>query len=253
MKFNIIILILITLLFGCSMHNPSDNYIEKEVSIININRDLISGLTSPVVDYILFKDGELYNEGQDVSLLENSGTYTLQLNLITGSNYNFTTFTIKSNNIVEYILDQDLISNNDGFTISIDGVFSVPPKVFLKKVTGVIYENVDYENLSVDVVTDESSYLDPVPLTFKVSSNIPGAVFKVYKYTIYWVSGPILNQGEIFDMDTGNIFDPLIDGDEDPWGSGKFKIETTNSIGDTVFIVGFSEEWSEKYIHLVLD
>ena len=60
-------------------------------------------------------------------------------------------------------------------------------------------------------------------------------------------------QNEIYDMDTGNIFDPLIEGDDDPWGSGKFKIVTQNSLGNDVFITGFSEEWSQKHIHLILD
>ncbi len=95
--------------------------------------------------------------------------------------------------------------------------------------------------------------MDPVSLTFQVSSNITDAVFKIYKYTIYWVSGPIINQNQTFDMDTGKLFDPMVEGDEDPWGSGKFKIETTNSLGETVFVVGFSEEWDKKHIHLILD
>lgn len=236
---------------GCVMKSETIT-IKKSIIINDAGRELISGLNEPMVDYILFKDGEEFKVEVDYPLLINDGTYVINLNLVSGSEYKFTEFTIKADGEILYVLDVDSTANSDGFNISIDGVFSVTPKVFLKKVTGIIFDNLEYESLSVEITTDESSFLDPVSLTFKVSSNVPDATFQIFKYTIYWVTGPELNQNDIYDMDTGAIFNPLIEGDEDPWGSGKFKIVTTNSTGETVFVVGFSDEWSKKHIHLVL-
>ncbi len=252
MKNALFLSVFIFFLTGCVIKN--DNIaIEKRIIINDSGRELISGLNEPVVDYILFKDGEEYCTESDSQLLINVGTYGINLNLVSGSEYRFTEFTIKADGEIKYILDVDSTANSDGFNISIDGVFSITPKVFLKKVTGVIFDTLDYESLSVEIITDESSFLDPVSLTFKVSSNIPDATFQVFKYTIYWVTGPELIQNDIFDMDTGDVYNPLEEGDEDPWGSGKFKIVTTNSSGETVFVVGFSDEWSKKHIHLILD
>ena len=248
------ILFLSVLLFfitGCVMESE-DMSIKKRIIINDSGRKLISGLNDPKVDYILFKDGDKFKVEVDYPLIINEGTYVINLNLVSGSEYKFTEFTIKADGKIVYMLDVDSTVNSDGFKISIDGIFSVTPKVFLKKVTGVIFDSLDYESLSVEIITDESSFLDPVSLTFKVSSNIPDATFKIFKYTIYWVKGPELNQNDIYDMDTGYIFNPLKEGDEDPWGSGKFKIVTTNSKGETVFVVGFSDEWSKKHIHLIL-
>lgn len=247
-----IILFSIIFVLSCAV-NSSTEIIEQKIIINDSDRSLIDGLNEPVVDYILLKDGEEYIEKTDLLLSSENGTYVINLELISGSVYSFQEFTIKTENITEYVLDYESQDNIDGFQISVDGVFSVTPKVYLKRVTGVVFDNLEYEMLSVEISTDESSYLDPVELTFKISSNIEGATFQLYKYTIYWVTGPELNQNEIFDMDTGDIYDPLIEGDEDPWGSGKFKIVTTNSQGENVFVVGFSDEWSKKHIHLTLD
>lgn len=252
MKNILYISVIVSLITGCTIKNDVIK-VEKNLIINDSTRELISGLNNPVVDYVLNKDGEEYLSKTDELLTAVDGTYVITFDLYSGSDYKFTEFTIKSNDSIEYILDIDSLSNNEGFNISIDGVFSVTPKVYLKKVTGIVFDTLNYETLSVEIITDQSSYLDPVPLTFKISSNIPDATFHIYKYTIYWVTGPELNQNEIFDMDTGLLFDPLEDGDEDPWGSGKFKIVTTNSIGESVFVVGFCDEWSTKHIHLELE
>lgn len=251
MKKQLIYLILVVSFSGCMIQTEKE-IVQKKILINDQDRASISGLINPVVDYTLLKDGEEYLCETGVTLTESDGSYSLDFNLLTGSSYSFSLFNISSERGLEYILDSDISGNSDGFTISVDGVFSVTPKVYLKKVSDIAFDPMEYENLSVEITTDESSFLEPVELTFKVSSNIPDATFKIYKYSIYWVSGPTLNQGEIFDMDTGLKFDPLVEGDGEAWGNDKFKIETTNSNGDTIFIVGFSSEWSKKHIYLEL-
>lgn len=252
--FRVVILVLMSfLLLGCKMESNKNETVEQKVLLNESTREVISGLESPVVDYTLLKDGEDYADVLDIPLVESGGTYAISLTLVSGSSYVFSKFTIKTATNTEYILDAGVEGNTTGFSISVDGVLSTPPKIYLKRVTGIIFESLEYDTLSVDVITDESSFLEPVSLTFKVSSNVPNAVFHVYKYTRYWISGPTLEQNQIYDMDTGNIFDPMVEGDEDPWGNGKFKIVTTNTTGETVFVVGLTEEWSKKHVHLVLN
>lgn len=237
---------------SCQVSTKSPNY-ESDIEIINLDRSIITGLSDPKMSYTLLKDDEEYITVTEEALISNEESYSFTLNLLSGANYRFSEFIIFSGDDVYYILDEESITTQEGFTISIDGIFSTTPTVSLKKVFGMEYESLDYAVFSVDIVTDETELIDSPELTFTVSSNIPEASFLIYKYTIYWVTGPTLNHHEIFDMDTGEIFDPLEEGDDDPWGSGKYKIVTTNSSGESVFVIGFAEEWNKKHIYLNLD
>ncbi|QEN03218.1 hypothetical protein EW093_00365 [Thiospirochaeta perfilievii] len=252
MKNRVFYTFIILIVLGCNVETRNE-LVDSYITISDVSRVFISGLDTPTVSYTLTKDGEEYLNAVDIPLVESGGTYAINLSLLTGAEYKFLDFTISSNNQLTYILDEGDINNSTGFSISTDGVFSSTPCVYLNRVTDIVFEGLEYETFSVEISTDETSVLDPVDLTFQVSSNIPDATFKIYKYTIYWVSGPTLAQNDIFDMDTGNLFNPLEVGDDEAWGSGKFKIETTNSSGEMVFVVGFTEEWSKKHIHLILD
>ncbi len=246
----IISIVIIFITLSCSLNN--EKILNQRVYLKNETRTLINSLNTPTVSLKLLKDGEIYSTLSNVQLTEDLGGYYIDLDLLSGGKYTFSEFSLYSDGKLAYILDVDAVANSEGFTLSLDGVLSVTPKVYLKKVTGIVYSNLEYQTLSVDIQLDESSVMEPVNLTFQVSSNIPDATFHIYKYTIYWVSGPILEQNQTFDMDTGDIYDPLEEGDDDPWGSDKFKIVTTDSQGNEVFVVGFAAEWSKKHIHLTL-
>lgn len=249
----IISIIIVLLFLSCGVDNgPNEDDFVTTIRILDIDRSLISGLSSPKVDYTLEKDAADYLDVTDYVLEEIDGYYVLSLNLLSGADYRFTLFTITTDAGVEFILDSDSTGNTDGFNISTNGVLSVTPTIYLKKVSGVEYEQIDYENIDITVVLDEASQLEPAELTFRVSSNIVDATFEIFKYSIYWKSGGILQQNEIFDMDTGVVFDPLEEGDNESWGTGKFKIVTTDSQGESVSVVGISEDWSRKHIFLNL-
>lgn len=250
--YRILILLFVVLLLSCQVSNENLSF-ENSVKLINIDRSVISGLTDPRIHFTLLKDEEDFLIVSDGELQSSAEGYSFSLNLLSGALYRFSEFTITEGSESVYILDTDSQITVDGFSISPDGVFSTTPTVSLKRVYGMVYDELDYSMLSVDIVTDESMLIETPELTFKVSSNVPGATFTIYKYTIYWVTGPTLEQNEIFDMDTGEKYDPLEEGDNDPWGSGKYKIETVDSSGNSVFIIGLAEEWSKKSIYLTLD
>lgn len=250
--YRIYMFFLLIVLLSCQVSHDKPMF-ENSIELINIDRTVISGLTDPRINFTLLKDDEDFLTVTD-GVLDSSGTgYSFSLNLLSGANYRFSDFTITEGSEIVYILDTDSQVTIDGFSISTDGVFSTTPTVTLKRVYGMEYDALDYSMLSVDVITDESMLIDTPELTFKVSSNVPGATFTIYKYTIYWVTGPILEQNEIFDMDTGEKYDPLEEGDNDPWGSGKYKIETVDSSGNSVFVIGLADEWSMKSIYLNLE
>lgn len=245
-------LLLIIPFMACQVTHEEEG-MEKSVDLINIDRAIISGLTDPKIHYTMLKDEEDYITVTDEVLDSSGAGYSFTLNLLSGATYRFSDFTITEGSEIIYILDTESQVTMDGFSISTDGVFSTTPTVTLKRVYGMVYDPLDYSTTSVDIITDESMLIDTPELTFKVSSNVVGATFTIYKYTIYWVTGPTLNQNEIFDMDTGEIYNPLEEGDNDPWGSGKYKIETVDSLGNTVFVIGLAEEWNMKNIYLNLD
>lgn len=250
--YRILVICMIIVFLSCQVSNDISPF-ENSVELINLDRAVISGLSDPKITFSLLKDEEDFLSVTDGELTSSVSGYSFSLNLLSGAHYRFNEFSIMDGTEIIYILDTDSQITIDGFSISTDGVFSTTPTVSLKRVYGMDYESLDYSMLSVDIITDETMLIDTPELTFKVSSNVPGATFTIYKYTIYWVTGPTLEQNEIFDMDTGEKYDPLEEGDNDPWGSGKYKIETVDNSGDSVFVVGLAEEWSMKSVHLTLD
>lgn len=249
----LLILLVVFFSVSCDFESKNDNsVVTSKIRLVDADRSIISGLNSLSIDYILEKDNGDYATITDFILNEDGGSYNLSLDLLSGATYVFTLFKISTDNGLEYILDDDSTLNAQGFTISADGLITPSPKLYLKKVSGVEYDLLDYENIDISIELDESSQLGPTELTFRVSSNVVDATFEIFKYSVYWRSGGILIQNDIFDMDTGQIFDPLEDGDNVSWGTGKFKIVTTDSLGVSVSIVGISEDWSMKHIRLNL-
>lgn len=251
MKYLIIIIVQILILLSCSIDN-NNKIIKTKIDVFNINRSGINELSNPLVDLTLTKDSEDFFTVSNFPLTVVDDSYALTIDLLSGSNYIFEEFNIYSEGELIYILDKEYQLNIEGFRISPDGVYSNEPKVYLKNVTDIEYDEMTYESFSVDILTDNFSTMEPEDLTFEISSNIENATFTIYKYTIYWVTGPTLENNNIFDMDTGELYDPLDYGDGEVWGNGKFKIVTTNDAGEIVFVVGFSEEWNKKHIHLIL-
>lgn len=244
-------LLFIAVIFSCQIEDSS-SYINREISLEG-SRSIITDLVNPSVDYLLEKDGEEYLNKTDVALINKDSVYTLSFDLLTGANYKFKSFTIKDNSKIQYVLDENSVENINGFSIPVTATISESIKIYLIKVQDVVYEPLEYTNIEVNVLTDQSGKLEPRENTFKVSSNLQNATFKVYMYSIYWKLGAELNEGDVFDMDLGAKFDPLKEGDGVPWGKGSFKIETTNSKGEVVSVVGLAADWSKKNIHLKLE
>lgn len=249
---SILVILSFSIILGCSLNNLNNSK-EQLILIRDTERALISGLTTPLVDFVINRDDEEYINVENYPLIINNGTYAISISLLSGAKYQFESFTIKDGDEINYILDKNSTINIEGFSISTDGVLSTTPKVILLKVVGIVFDPLEYEVISLDIPSEEILTIDPPELTFKISSNVPNATFTIYKYTIYWVNSGVFEQNSIFDMDTGNMFNPLIDGDGESWGSGKFKIETKNSYGEVVFLEGLSDDWSKKHIHLVLN
>ncbi len=120
MKNKILVIIVAILLFSCVV-DKKDEVINQELIISDTNRAAITGLTSPTVSYILEKDGGDYLEEIDIELIESDGNYVMNFDLIAGADYIFTEFTIKAEDVIEYILDPDVEDNSTGFNLSLDG------------------------------------------------------------------------------------------------------------------------------------
>ncbi len=246
----IISCILIICIFGCIVTGDPGVVVEKLI-IKDSNRELINSLDNPLLSYVLKKDGAVVEEKIDIPLILTGDYYSIELSLMTGANYEFSSFTIKCNGVITFILDTES-TNPSSFSVDINGLFSKEPTVYLKKVDNPVFDSIEYSGITKIISIDQTSTIGRVPLTFKVSSNIDNAEFKIYMYSVYWRLGATLPQNGIFDMDTGKAFNPLSQGEGDPWGTGSFKIETTDSNGDIVSITGTADLWNEKHIVLNL-
>lgn len=244
------VVVLLLIVSSCSLKNSKDEYITNDLIIRDNNRQVIEDLEEPKVSYILEKDDEEYLDISDFPLTKKDDLYIINLKLLTNSTYKFTKFNITSNGKIIYILDSDS-NNNIGFRVNNDGMKS-QVNVYLKRVDNLDFDDVLVNEKEADINFNESSTIGYVDLTFKVSSNVENAQFKIYMYSVYWKLGATLNNNGVFDMDTGKEYSPIDDGDNEAWGVGNFKIETVNSQGEEVTIVGTTEEWNKKHIVLTL-
>lgn len=106
---------------------------------------------------------------------------------------------------MKYRIDRDNANNISGFTVGSDGVIAPNPvKVFVNSLTPSGYSNED--NGVFEIIT-ETSNMPPVDLTFKVTVSA-GLEAKVWYKPSASASNVqvILFDGDIFDIDIGNIY-----------------------------------------------
>lgn len=238
-----IITVLTLFLLSCSMNQQEE--ISSRVLIRDSYRGVVTGLTSPTVDYVLQKDNEEDHRVSDFPLEDRGGYYSIDLTLLNQGTYRFSEFNIKDGGEVIYIVDKEHQLYIDGFTATGE------VKIYLISVINPDFDDLDISQEDVSITFNESGSIGYVDLTFKVSSNVPDASFEVYMYSIYWKLGDTLLSNQIFDMDTGSRLNILDEGDGVPWGKGMFKIVTTNMAGDSVYLTGNSDDWNKKHIKLI--
>lgn len=239
----IITILTVLIMFSCSIKGEKE--ISSRILIKDSGRGVISGITTPTVDYKLEKDGEEFYSITDYPLVDKGGYYTIDITLINQGTYKFTEFNIKDNGEIIYIVDESHQNYINGFSPSAE------VNLYLLSVLDQDFDPITITEEDLSITLNESGSIGYIDQTFKVSSNVPNATFSIYMYSIYWKLGATLQSGEIFDMDTCSKFNITDEGDGVPWGKGSVKIVTTNLLGEEVFITGESVDWDKKHIQLI--
>ena len=98
----VIICTFIVCFLGCLVSGGREEIIEKLI-IRDTNRALINSLENPLISYFLKKDGSVLEEKIDIPLILTGDYYSIELSLMTGASYEFSSFTIKCNGIITFM------------------------------------------------------------------------------------------------------------------------------------------------------
>lgn len=249
-----IILCLIAVLAFVSCKMDSENKPANEVKVsfgvpipTSSSRNL-NAIVSPTVNYTLLKNDVVYIATSKVPLINVSGTYNLDLVLLTANTYKFTQFDVYDGTTLMYSLDSAKLENTEGFVVDTTGAVTPnPTKIYLHAEFGDGFESTVVPTLgSIEINSDYQPVAD---LTFKVSipPGLSVSVQQKLNFT-YWSSATsvhriYLTNNDVYDMDVRRIYDPSVEGDGSVFTVGGL----TNATDEFRFII--EKGSSSKYIY----
>lgn len=181
----------------------------------------LATLTNPTVNYTIYKDTATYITATNVKLDSNNGSYFINVSLEKGATYSFNKFDVFEGTTPIYKLNPA----SDSFTVDTNGVVTPNPVKIL-----LAYQKGDgYGSNGQGIFTINTDYAEgsAVNLTFKASIPAGVEVFVDTKTAYGWTERYVqVYDGDVYDMDTRAIYDPLVPGDNTVLTGGSLATDT---------------------------